>query len=163
MKTQLQSPSHWCWKGWCNHSWMPGSSEIWSAWCSCFCQILRETESKWYHCFQALPPADQSPYPRACLNQNQDIYLRLASVAHRVDMLWNWTGMEHPMRHTQIAEKMKIQLYKGSISIQIERKRSCFFLSNLFSQLGLLPSLLFTHFLLSLAHIQPHKRSVLSI
>lgn len=65
MKTQLQSPSHWCCKGWCNHCWMSGSSESSSGWCSCLCQILWETETKWYLCFQALSPNRQEFLPQS--------------------------------------------------------------------------------------------------
>lgn len=53
---QLQSLSRWCCKGWRNCCWMSGSLESSSVWCSCLCQILWETETKWYLCFQTLSP-----------------------------------------------------------------------------------------------------------
>lgn len=43
-------------RGWRNHCWMSGSLESSSVWCSCLCQILWETETKWYLCFQTFSP-----------------------------------------------------------------------------------------------------------
>lgn len=37
-------------------------------------------------------------------------------------MPWNWIAVEHPMRHTQIAEKIKPQCCKGSVKVQAGKK-----------------------------------------
>lgn len=154
---QLQSSTHWCCKGWHNHSWIPGSLESSSVWRSCLCQILWEIETKWYRCFQTLSPNWSESLPQSMPESKPGHLITSSQCRPWVDMPWNWVAMEHLISHTQIAEKMKTQHYKGSIRVQMGKKWVNFFPSHLFLQLGLPPSLLFTHFQLSPAYTQLHK------
>lgn len=127
MKTQLQSSSHWCCNGWHNHSWIPGSSESSSVWHSRLCQILWETETKWYSCFQTLSPNWSESLPKSMPESKPGHLITSSQCRPWVDMPWNWVAVEHLLSHTQIAEKMKTQHYKGSVSVQMGEKMSNFF------------------------------------